>query len=134
MTTDVRLVGRVVAGVLLAPGTFSADERARADAALSALGRPPLGDDDLVADPPERLAPAIPTTLREPLLDALYLLAGDEPIRRRVADSYAGLWHARADEPAARRRGPRVLRWLIGDLPRHHAGAAPEETTVTHDP
>ena len=55
------MVARVIAGVLLAPGAYTEAELARANEALSALGRPPLADSDCVADTPERLAPAIPS-------------------------------------------------------------------------
>ena len=61
-------VGRMVAGVLLATGRCTPQELARANEALSALSRPPLGEDDFVADTPEALAPQIPDPVREPLL------------------------------------------------------------------
>jgi len=57
--SDVRMIARVIAGVLLAPGAYTEAELARANEALSALGRPPLAEADCVADTPERLAPAI---------------------------------------------------------------------------
>jgi MoxR-like ATPase len=114
--------------MLLATGEVSAAELERANAAMSALGRPPLGDHDFVAATPEQLAANIPDELHGPLLDILYALAGDEPIRRRIADAYAQLWHETPDAPATLRsagsdadRRP-ILRWLIGKLPRHHEG------------
>jgi MoxR-like ATPase len=130
--TDVRYLGRVVAGVLLATGSYSPEELERANAALSALARPPLDNDDAVVATPEELAPHVPLELRAPLLELLYALAGDEPIRRRLADAYSGLWQAEAEAPTAPRRGPAVLRWLVGKLPRHHASTSYEEDDVTN--
>ena len=117
---DVRRVGQVVAGVLLATGGASAAEVERANAALSALGRPALSEADLSAATPEQLAATVPDELRPPLLELLYELAGDEPVRRRIADAYAGLWRAPAQPEAAQRAGSPVARWLVGRLPRHH--------------
>ncbi len=127
MTTDARHAGRVVANLLLATGQVTADEVARANAALASFGLPPLGPADSVADTPEALAPQIPEHLRTPVLDLLYVLAGDEPIRRRIADAYAGLWHDEAEGPAARREGGPVVRWLVGNLPRHQVDCSVEE-------
>jgi len=123
-------VARLVAGVLRATGSFTEVELARANEALSALGRPPLGEHDFVSETPETLAPHIPPTLRAPLLELAYELAGDEPIRRRLADAYAGLWHEDADEPAPARSGSRVVRWLIGKLPNHQVGDTSEESVM----
>ena len=127
MPQDARRVGRVIAGMLLATGQPGEDDLVRANAGLSALGRPPLGEADFVAETPETLAPLIPVELRAGVLELLYVLAGDEPIRRRFADAYAGLWREEAEPAAQQRRGGPVLRWLIGTLPRHHAGAASKE-------
>jgi len=126
-TSDVRYIGRAVAGVLLATGHWTQTELDRAQEGLSALGRPPLCEADFVSETPETLAPLIPDEYRTGVLELLYVLAGDEPMRRRLADAYAGLWHDQAEEPAARRTGGPVVRWLIGQLPRHHAGSSPEE-------
>lgn len=124
--TDARVVGQVIASVLLAAGDPTLDEVARANAALSVFNRPPLRDRDLVPATPEELARLVPPEIRAPLVALLHDLAGDEPIRRRIADAYAELWTA--TEPsigndntpdAPRRGGPAVLRWLIGRLPRH---------------
>ena len=123
-------VARLVAGVLRATGSFTEAELARANEALSALGRPPLTEHDFVSETPETLAAQIPVPLRAPLLELAYELAGDEPIRRRLADAYAGLWHEQADEPAPVREGSRVIRWLIGKLPNHHVGETSEETEM----
>jgi MoxR-like ATPase len=117
---DVRRVGQVVAGVLLATGGASAAEVERANAALSALGRPALSEADLSAATPEQLGGTVPEELRRPVLELLYELAGDEPVRRRIADAYAGLWRAPAQPEAAQRAGSPVARWLVGRLPRHH--------------
>jgi MoxR-like ATPase len=120
-------VGRMVAGVLHATGSFTREELQRANDGLSALSRPPLGEHDFVVDTPERIAPQIPEELRAPLLQLAYELAGDEPIRRRLADAYAGLWNYEPAEAAPQRAGRPVIRWLIGKLPHHHLGDAPEE-------
>jgi len=125
--TDARHAGPVVANLLLASGGVEPHELARANAGLAALGRPPLADRDAVADTPEALAPRIPVELRVDLLELLYALAGDEPIRRRIADTYAGLWHDEPERPPARREGGRLVRWVIGKLPRHQVDCSVEE-------
>jgi MoxR-like ATPase len=129
-SVDVRRVGRVVAGVLLATGAPSTLDLERANAGLSALGRPPLADADFVSETPETLAPLIPHELRAGLLELRYAVAGDEPIRRRLADAYAGLWHDDAEAPPPKRTGSPVMRWLIGRLPRHQVGSSPEENDM----
>ncbi len=131
---DARYVGRVVANLLLATGGVRDDEVARANAGLAALGLPPLGPADSVADTPEALAKVIPSELRTPILDLLYVLAGDEPIRRRIADAYAGLWHDQAEGPAARREGAGVVKWLVGELPRHQVDSSVEEIMAITGP
>ncbi|MBL9015694.1 MAG: AAA family ATPase [Myxococcales bacterium] len=117
--------------MLLATGQPGEDELARANEGLSALGRPPLvlpvPDGDFVSETPETLAPLIPPELRAGVLELLYVLAGDEPIRRRLADAYAGLWREETEPAPQPRRGGPVLRWLIGTLPRHQVGAAAKE-------
>ncbi|HEY5924753.1 MAG TPA: MoxR family ATPase [Kofleriaceae bacterium] len=123
-------MGRVVASVLHATGSFTQHELIRANDALSALSKPPLSEHDFVSDTPERLAPQIPEELQAPLLQLMYELAGDEPIRRRIADSYAGLWLYDAADPAAPRTGTPLVRWLIGTLPHHHLGKSPEESEM----
>src|SRR5579871_2669702 len=133
--SDARRAGRVVAGLLLSTGTPPADEVARANQGLRRLGRPPLAEGDFVVETPEQLAPLIPVELRPALLALLAHLAGDEPIRRRLALAYAGLWQLTL-EPApsvGESNGRPVLRWLIGKLPRHHAGA-PEEDAMSQGP
>ncbi|MEO7735409.1 MAG: AAA family ATPase [Kofleriaceae bacterium] len=128
--SDLRLARRAIAGVLLASGTPSPQEVAYVASCLRELGSPPLSDADLVSDSPERLAPRIAVEQRAGVLAILYAIAGDEPIRRRLADAYAGLWHAGPEEAepgAAPRRGTKLARWLIGQLPHHQAGAHPGE-------
>jgi MoxR-like ATPase len=124
---DIRRIGRVVAGILRATGEPTTRELERAAQGLAALGRPPLAGDDFVIETPEALAPVIPAEQRAGVLALLYDLAGDEPIRRRLADAYAGLWQAPPEAAASARTGSRMVRWLIGRLPRHHVGNAPEE-------
>ena len=91
MPQDVRRVGRVIGGMLLATGQPTEDDVARANEGLAALGRPPLTEADVVSETPETLAPLVPVELRSGVLELLYVVAGDEPIRRRFADAYAGL-------------------------------------------
>jgi MoxR-like ATPase len=121
--TEIDRARRVIAGLLLATGTPTQHDLARAGEALQVLGWPPLTRGDFVSETPEVLAPAIPLELRARLLQLLYELAGDEPIRRRLADAYAGLWRDHGDAAPARLRGSPVARWLIGQLPRHHAAS-----------
>jgi MoxR-like ATPase len=127
LASSMSAVGRLIAGILRATGSYTQQELDRANEALSALARPPLGDHDFVSQTPEQLAPQIRDDLHEPLLQLAYELAGDEPIRRRLADAYAGLWQYEAAEPAALRSGAPLIRWLIGKLPHHHLGDSPEE-------
>jgi MoxR-like ATPase len=125
-----RRARRVIAGMLLSTGTPSQHDVARACEGLRALGWPPLTAADMVSETPERLAPLIPEEVRPALLQLLYHLAGDEPIRRRLADAYAGLWRDQPDASATPDRGSPVARWLIGQLPRHHVGGASEENAM----
>jgi MoxR-like ATPase len=124
---DLRRARRVIAGVLLATGAPSQADLARAGEAFGALGWPPLTQGDFVIETPESLAPAVPPELRAAVLHLVYELAGDEPVRRQLADAYAGLWHDEPRPPAPLRRGSAAVRWLIGQLPRHHAGSATQE-------
>jgi MoxR-like ATPase len=127
---DLRRARRALAGMVLATGAPTDAELARGNEALAALGWPPFAAQDLVLESPEALAPAIPVELRQPILQLLYEIAGDEPIRRRLADAYAGLWHDEPEAPAPPRRGPAIARWLIGRLPRHHVGRASKENDM----
>jgi len=131
--SDARYAGRVVASVLLATGTATAAELEQANTGLHALGRPPLAQQDLSGETPEVLAPRVPVELRDGVLDLLYVLAGDEPIRKRIADAYAGLWHAEPEPAPERRSGGPIVQWLIGTLPRHQADRSPEEALMTND-
>ena len=133
-STDVREVGRVVATVLLAGGAVLPDAIARANRGLAELGRPPLTERDFVVTTPEELAPCIPEAWRAAVGALLLETAGDEPLRRRVALSYFGLWQIAlpAPAPAPRPMGAaaRVARWLVGALPRHQETSIPEERSM----
>jgi MoxR-like ATPase len=130
---DPRLTSRVVASVLRATGAFAPQELARANAGLSALGRPDLVEGDFSAETPEQLAPNIPLELQAPLVRLLYELAGDEPIRRRIADAYAHLWFGESAEAAPARSGGKLVRWMIGTLPKHHVGEDGEEIDMSEE-
>jgi len=138
VTPDVRRARRVISGVLLATGQPSGGDLARANEAMSALGWPALNANDFVVETPESLAETVPIELRVALLDVLYVLAGDEPIRKRIADAYAGLWQAELVEAEAAHqesagsinRGSPLARWLIGELPRHHIGRGAKENDM----
>jgi MoxR-like ATPase len=134
VSSDERFAGRVVAGVLIAAGQPTAGDIARANDGLSALGRPPLAESDFTGETPEALASRIPARLRSYLLPLLYELAGDEPVRRRIADAYAGLWQDVAEPPAEPRKGSGVIRWLVGKLPRHQVGGASQEDVMERSP
>ncbi|HET7502091.1 MAG TPA: AAA family ATPase [Kofleriaceae bacterium] len=127
---DLQRARRVLGGLLLATGAPTTHDLERAAHALDALGWPPLTERDLVIDTPERLAPAVPVELRPAILHALYALAGDEPIRRQLADTYAALWHDQPQPAAPPRRGSPIARWLIGPLPRHQVGSASQENAM----
>jgi MoxR-like ATPase len=132
---DPRKLSSIVAGVLMAPGTFTQAELDAANHGLAALNRPALVQTDLVADSPEALAPGLPRELRDGALALLYQLAGDEPIRRRLVDAYAGLWQAEAAAAAVpRAAGAPILRKLVGELPQHHVGRAVEENAMPNAP
>jgi MoxR-like ATPase len=140
-TADVQRARRVIAGIVLAIGEPGEADVVRANQAFAALGWAPLAAHDLVRETPEALAPTVPDELRPAFLHIVYELAGDEPIRRRLADAYAGLWQmdarsaavpapaaAPADAPPS--SGPPLVRWLIGKLPRHHIGRAAKEDAM----
>ncbi|TMQ07022.1 MAG: hypothetical protein E6J91_36585, partial [Deltaproteobacteria bacterium] len=114
---DTQRARRAIAGLLMATGAPAPAELALANERLRALGWPPLGAGDLVRETPETLAPQIE-------------LAGDEPIRRRIADAYAQLWHGEPEPPAPPRQGSAVARWLIGQLPHHQVGGTSEENRM----
>ena len=73
---DPRLVGRVVAGVVLAGGAATPEAMAQANEGLARLGRAPLHPDDFVVATPEELAPRIPGDLRPAVAELLLSLAG----------------------------------------------------------
>ena len=125
---DVREVGRVVASVLHAAGAPPAELVARADLALVRLGRPTVRERDLEISSPEELASRIPEDLRPILADVLFDLAGDEPLRRRVARAFVALWRLERSTPAeAPRPAKKIARWLIGALPQHQVNHVPQE-------
>jgi MoxR-like ATPase len=124
--TIMGVASEIVAGLLLASGAWSEAELERASAGLCALGQPAL-DQVVARATPEALAPRVPLELRAGLLELLYTLAGDEPIRCRIAEAYAGLWREPPEPPPARREGSRAVRWLIGKLPHHHEGPGARE-------
>jgi MoxR-like ATPase len=132
--TDARYTGRVVAGVLLATGTTTPQDLEVANNGLAALGRPSLLQSDATGETPEILAPQIPVELRAGVLELLYVLAGDEPLRRKLADAYALLWHEEAEPAPERRVGSPVVQWLVGELPRHQADRSPEEASMNPGP
>jgi len=133
---DVREVGRVVATVLQASGAPPPEDLARANECLARLARPALGERDFALGSPEELGPRIPCEVRAPLSEMLFELAGADPLRRRLALAYAGLWRLssppRVPPAPAPRAGAKsaALRWLIGSLPRHHETQIPEERTM----
>jgi MoxR-like ATPase len=134
---DLREASRVVATLLLASGVPSNELVARANEGLARLGRPPLGEHDAKPATPEELARAIPPDARGGLSALLFQLAGDDPIRHRVAQSYAALWGREAPAPRppppSRGASAAVARWLVGALPRHQVVAFPEERSMLQD-
>jgi MoxR-like ATPase len=89
-----------------------------------------------MASTPEELAPRIPPSLRDALADLLLEVSTDEPLRRRIALAYLGLWGLHGGEHARNAPSPspvseRLARALIGPLPRHQdGGLVPEERVV----
>jgi MoxR-like ATPase len=134
---DAREAARVVATVLLAGGETVPHELERANAGLAHLGLAPICERDLVVSTPEELAPLVPPELRAGLADLLLALSGQEPIRRRVADAYLGLWTRRRPKsppPGPPATASRIARWVVGALPRHQDSHVPLEIEMTHDP
>jgi len=130
---DARECGRVVATVLLAGGAPPAEAVEAANRGLARFGRPPLVERDFVVTTPEELSALIPAPLRADLGDLLLEVAGGEPLRRRVALAYLGLWQIEAPvtmgppPPARPTAMGRMARWLVGALPRHQETRVPEE-------
>lgn len=138
-TFDAREATRIVAGVLIAAGGVSPAAVESANRVLGRVSLGPLREQDFVAATPEELAPRIPPQLRGALVDLLLEVAGDEPMRRRIALAYATIWQIvrkpRPSESAttdATGLGPRIARAIVGQLPRHQTGAAvvPAEESI----
>ena len=125
---DAREAGRVVASVLLA-APVTPDLVARANHGLARLQLAPLSDRDSEVSTPEELAPLIPPQLRDALADLVLEIAGNDPMRRRVAMAYVQLWGRRGGMQGmtASQEQPlkeRVVRAVVGALPSHqHAGS-----------
>ncbi len=121
--------GRVVATMLVAAGAPSRASIDQANQLLARLVLPPLAERDFVPSTPEELAPLVPHHQRAGLCDLLLQVAGQEPLRRRVAEAFAGLWgfDLRGAPPPATAGPPvgeRVVRAVVGQLPRHQDGAS----------
>jgi MoxR-like ATPase len=132
---DPREAGRVVASVLFASGPPSEADVARANRELARLGRAAMSSRDEVVTTPEELAARIPIDLRDGLADLVVALAGDDPLRRRVANAYLALWqHHIPEAPDAARptAAARVARWLVGALPRHQVTTLSEERPMNN--
>jgi MoxR-like ATPase len=133
MVTDRTETGRVVATVLFASGAPSAEDVARANAALARLGCAPITERDEVVTTPEELAARIPVDVRAALGDLLLALAGGDPLRGRLARAYLGLWQLpipEAPPPPPPNRKTSIARLLIGALPRHQSPRFPEESSM----
>jgi MoxR-like ATPase len=94
---------------------------------------PPLAERDFVLSSPEELAPLIPPQLCGALADLLLEISSAEPLRRRMALAYLGLWRlettAGTTAPKAA-MAERVARSLIGELPQHQGVSIPKERAV----
>ena len=136
-TTDARETSRVVATVLWASGTPTDEDVVRADAGLARFGRPALQPHDLAPATPEELAESIPPTLRAGVCALLFEIAGNDPVRRRVADAYRALWGAAPPAapplppPARNGAASKVARLMVGALPRHHESRIPDERPMS---
>ena len=132
---DARESGRLVATVLLAAAPLLPALVDQANRALVRLSLPPLAERDFVVSTPEELAPRIPLHLRGALADLVLELAGEEPLRRRMALSYLALWKLGSGGATPAKVSPvteRVARSLIGQLPRHQGVTMPEETAAVY--
>ena len=120
-----REAGRIVAGVILASGHAPPALFEQANRGLERLCLAPLAQDDFVLSTPEELAPLVQPHLRDALAELLLELAAGDPLRQRVALSYAGLWRlaARPSPPKAPSVAESITRAVIGPLPRHQHGA-----------
>src|SRR5262245_43346963 len=120
--TDVRAIGRAVGALLCALGRPTEAEIARANTGLQRLALPVLTARDLVQATPESLAPLVPVEARAGLAALLRELAGEQPIRARLALAYAQLWDlatATVPPPTDAARGGAMMRWIVGKLPAH---------------
>jgi MoxR-like ATPase len=134
--TDVRAIARAVGALLCALGRPTEAEIARANAGLQRLALPLLTARDLGQATPESLAPLVPVEARAGVAALLRELAGEQPIRARLALAYAQLWDlagaaagATPAGEAAPARGGTMMRWIVGKLPAHVTApeAAPAE-------
>ncbi|HWE27549.1 MAG TPA: hypothetical protein VHB97_06070, partial [Polyangia bacterium] len=90
--SDVRAVPRVLGALLCALGRPTDAEVARANAGLARLALPLVAARDLLQATPEALAPLVPVEARAGVLALMRQIASDQPIRARLAQSYAQLW------------------------------------------
>src|SRR5688500_4900797 len=108
---DAGEAGRVVASVLAASTPLPGELVAHANLALTRLGLAPLAERDFTPSTPEEVAPIIPPQLHDALADLIMQLAGQDPMRRRVAQSYLALWRPGARIASrAPQRSPMVER------------------------
>jgi MoxR-like ATPase len=122
--TDLRAVPRALGALLCALGRPTDAEIARANAGLGRLSLPLVAARDLQQATPESLAPLVPVEARVGVLALMRQIAGDQPIRARLALSYAQLWRlddapADAGATTANGNGGPVVRWIVGKLPSH---------------
>lgn len=134
---EAREAGRVVASVLVASAPLAPELVAYANQGLTRLMLAPLSERDFTPTTPEELAPIIPPHLRSALADLIVQIAGQDPLRRRVAQAYLSLWRPghqarhENESPATSPMAERLARVVIGDLPRHQdTGSIPEERPV----
>jgi MoxR-like ATPase len=135
---DPREAGRVVASVLLARGPVAPALVEHASRGLVRLCLPPLAEGDFVVSTPEELAPLMPTQLRGALADLLLEVAGDEPLRCRMAHAYLALWNLQPSAMSVPKEGSplteRLARSVIGPLPRHQAVSTPNAPNALNAP
>ena len=90
--TDVRAAALALGALLCALGRPTEAEIARANGGLARLSLPLVAARDLVQATPESLAPLVPVEARAGVLALMRQIAADQPIRARLALSYAQLW------------------------------------------
>ncbi len=135
--TDVRAVPRALGALLCALGRPTDAEVARANAGLQRLSLPLVTARDLVQATPESLAPLVPLEARAGVLALMRQIAGEQPIRARLALSYAQLWAldihtsntftsntsevnaSGVNASGVNANGAGVVRWIVGKLPSH---------------